>query len=61
MDHGVVAIVEMNILSHSNHLVTLGSGSFQEWVMALFIEKKKDLKQLDWTIARVCSKEKKVH
>ena len=61
MDHGVVAIVEMNILSHSNHLVTLGSGSFQEWVMALFIENKKDSKQLDWTITRVCSKEKKVH
>ncbi len=28
MDHGVVAIVEMNILSHSKHLVTLGSGFF---------------------------------
>lgn len=60
MDHGVVAIVEMNILSHSDHLVTLGSGSFQEWVMTLFNEKKKHLKQ-DWTITRVCSKEKKVH
>lgn len=60
MDHGVVAIVEMNILSHSNHLITLGSGSFQEWVMALFVQKKKALKQ-DWTISRVCSKEKKIH
>ena len=60
MDHGVVAIVEMNILSHSEHLVTLGSGSFQEWVMALFVETKKGEKQ-DWTISRVCSKEKKLH
>lgn len=61
MDHGVVAIVEMNILSHSKHLVTLGSGSFQEWVMALFKETKKGKEQLDWTISRVCSKEKKLH
>ncbi|CAB4019343.1 Hypothetical predicted protein [Paramuricea clavata] len=58
MDHGVVAIVEMNILSHSKHLVTLGSGSFQEWVMALFMDMKKGQ---DWTISRVCSKEKKQH
>ncbi|XP_028398594.1 uncharacterized protein LOC114522160 [Dendronephthya gigantea] len=60
MDHGVVAIVEMNILSQAKHLVTLGSGSFQEWVMALFIERKKGEEQ-DWTITRVCSKEKKAH
>ena len=58
MDHGVVAIVEMNILSHSKHLVTLGSGSFQEWVIALFKDTKK---RQDWTISRVCSKEKKLH
>ena len=60
MDHGVIAIVEMNILSQAKHLVTLGSGSFQEWVMALFIEGKKGEKQ-DWTITRVCSREKKLH
>ena len=58
MDHGVIAIVEMNILSHSKHLVTLGSGSFQEWVMAQFMETNKGQ---DWTISRVCSKEKKIH
>mgnify|MGYP002803539850 FL=1 len=58
MDHGVIAIVEMNILSHSKHLVTLGSGSFQEWVMALFMETNKGQ---DWTISRLCSKEKKLH
>ena len=61
MDHGVVAIVEMNILSHSKHLVTLGSGSFQEWVIALFKETKNGKEQLNWTISRVCSREKKVH
>ena len=61
MDHGVVAIVEMNILSHSKHLVTLGSGSFQEWVIALFKDKKKGKDQFDWTISKVCSREKKVH
>ena len=60
MDHGVVAIVEMNILSHSKHLVTLGSGSFQEWVIALFMETKTG-QSPDWTISRVCSREKKVH
>lgn len=59
-DHGVVAIVEMNILSNADYMVTLGSGSFQEWVMALFIGKKKDSKQ-DWAITRVCSREKKIH
>jgi hypothetical protein len=59
MDHGVIAIVEMNILSHSKHLVTLGSGSFQEWVMAQFMETKKG--QADWTISRVCSKERKLN
>ena len=38
-DHGAVAIVEMNILASGKHLVVLGGGSFQNWIVEQFLKK----------------------
>ena len=38
-DRGAVAIVEMNILTSGTHLVVVGGGSFQYWVVTQFLNK----------------------
>ena len=38
-DHGAVAIVEMNILSSGKRLFVVGGGSFQEWIVDIFLNK----------------------
>ena len=39
VDRGAVAIVEMNILASGKHLVVLGQGSFQLWVVNQFLKR----------------------
>lgn len=39
VDRGAVAIVEMNIIASGKHLVVLGRGSFQLWVITQFLNK----------------------
>ena len=34
-DAGSVALTQMEILSRSQHLITLGAGTFQSWVKIL--------------------------
>lgn len=57
-DAGFVALVELEILSRSRHLVTLGAGTFQGWLIELF---KKRIKRpgSNWSLCRVCSTELK--
>lgn len=58
-DKGVVAITEMNLLFGSSHLVTIGSGTFQQWIIDVFIKQHSKDEQQNWTITRVCNKEEK--
>ncbi|XP_031574645.1 uncharacterized protein LOC116308380 [Actinia tenebrosa] len=58
-DKGVVAITEMNLLFDSSHLVTIGSGTFQQWIIDVFIKKYSKDKHQNWTITRVCNREEK--
>lgn len=58
-DKGVVAITEMNLLFGSSHLVTIGAGTFQQWIIDVFIKQHTKAEQQDWTITRVCNKEEK--
>ncbi|XP_032243328.2 uncharacterized protein LOC5517427 [Nematostella vectensis] len=57
LDKGVVAIIEMNLLFGGSHLVTVGSGTFQQWIIDVFISRHSQ--DGDWTVTRVCSKEEK--
>lgn len=59
-DSGYVALSQMEILSRASHLITLGAGTFQNWVKARFKEKKNQQNsQFPWSITRVCSVEMK--
>lgn len=62
MDSGVVALTEMNVLTGGSHLVTIGSGNFQQWIVDGFVERKAGTEQQNnWTITRICNKEDKVN
>ena len=57
MDSGVVALTEKNVLIGGSHLLTIGSGTFQQWIVDAFIEKKSRVdKQNYWTVTRICHK-----
>jgi len=57
-DAGFVALTQMEILSRSRYLVTVGDGTYQRWLVALFKKNKKKLKN-SWNLTRVCATELK--
>lgn len=62
MDSGVVALTEKNVLIEGSHLLTIGSGTFQQWIVDGFIERKINYdKQKNWIVTRICLKEDKVN
>ena len=60
-DKGVVAMREMNVLFAGSHLMTVGSGTFQQWIVDVFTEQHSgDNDQArDWTVTRICKEEKR--
>ena len=61
-DRGVVALTELNVLKGGSHLLTIGSGTFQEWIIDVFAESKSMTKKHNyWTITRICHKEYKIN
>ena len=59
-DAGYVALSQAQILSRANHLITLGAGTFQNWVKARFKQNKTMPNyEKPWSITRVCSVELK--
>ena len=61
MDSGVVALTEKNVLIEGSHLLTIGSGTFQQWIVDGFIERKINYKRKNWIVTRICLKEDKVN
>lgn len=62
MDSGVIALTQMNVLIGGSHLLTLGSGTFQQRIVDGFVERKSGNKRVNnWTITRICNKESKVN
>jgi hypothetical protein len=55
VDRGVVALVEMTLLARATHLITVGKGSFQEWVKAKFLEQHREDDQPQWSLITMCS------
>ena len=61
-DGGVVALTEMNVLVGGSHLVTIGSGTFQERIVDVFVQRKSVTKEQNyWAITRICHKEYKIN
>ena len=56
VDRGVVALVEMSLIANAQHLITIGTGSFQEWIRAKFLEKHRDDSRPAWSLIKMCSK-----
>ncbi len=54
-DRGVVALVEMELISRAQHLITIGTGSFQEWIKAKFLEQHRDDVRPSWSLITMCS------
>ena len=62
LDSGVVALTEMNVLIGGSHLITIGSGTFQQWIVDGFVARKSGTKmQNNWTITRICNREDKLN
>ncbi|CAB3985025.1 Hypothetical predicted protein [Paramuricea clavata] len=55
VDRGVVALVEMTLLARATHLITVGKGSFQEWIVAKFLEQHREYDQPQWSLITMCS------
>ena len=55
-DRGVHVLIEMTLVSQAGHLVTIGHGSFQEWVIAKFMEYHRDDSRSLWSLITMCSK-----
>lgn len=57
MDSGVVALTEKNALLGGSHLLTIGSGTFQQWIVDAFIDRKSNVdKHKYWSVTRICHK-----
>ncbi|XP_065657226.1 uncharacterized protein LOC105843285 isoform X2 [Hydra vulgaris] len=57
-DTGFIALTELGILSQSHYLVTLGTGTFQGWIVMAYKNYKK-ISTRSWSLTRVCSTELK--
>lgn len=55
-DRGAVALVEMTIASLSNNLVTVGRGTFQDWIVSKFTRNNFKGGRHQGSLLRVCSK-----
>eukprot|EP00794_Sanderia_malayensis_P008195 gene8194-9073_t len=58
-DSGLVALIQLHILSHASYLITLGSGTFQKWMTNTFKARKASQNDQSWSITRTCFNEKK--
>ena len=55
VDHGVVALTEMSLIANAQHLITIGKGSFQEWIKAKFLEQHQHQERPSWSLISMCS------
>ena len=56
-DRGLVALIQLHILSQASVLITLGAGTFQKWITDTFKARKATYGDKSWTITKVCFSE----
>ncbi len=54
LDRGVIALVDMTLISRAQYLISAGTGTFQAWVAAKFLQNHRNDKQL-WSKITVCT------
>lgn len=57
-DRGIVSLTEISLISSAQHLITIGRGSFQEWIIVKFLELHRDDSPKLWSLTRMCSMDK---
>ena len=58
-DRGLVALIQLHILSQASFLITLGAGTFQKWITDTFKARRYRYGDQAWTITKVCFSELK--
>ena len=58
-DRGLVALIQLHILSQASFLITLGAGTFQRWITDTFKDRRESYGDKKWTITKVCYSELK--
>jgi len=58
-DRGLVALIQLHILSQASFLITLGAGTFQKWITDTFKARRYRYGDQTWTITKVCFSELK--
>ena len=54
LDRGVVALVDMTLISGARHLITAGGGTFQEWVTVRFLGEHRNDRGM-WSKTTICT------
>ncbi|XP_028402728.1 uncharacterized protein LOC114525545 [Dendronephthya gigantea] len=54
LDRGVIALVDITLLSQARHLVSAGDGTFHEWLAARFLNEHRNDREI-WSKTTVCA------
>ena len=54
IDRGVVALIEMSLVSQAQRLLTIGHGSFHRFVTSKFLEFHRNEPPATWSLIKLC-------
>ena len=54
LDRGIIALVDITLISQARYLISAGTGTFQAWVAAKFLENHHNDERL-WSKITVCT------
>ena len=54
IDRGLVALIEMSLVSQAQRLLTIGHGSFHTFVTSKFLEFHRDEPPVTWSLVKLC-------
>ena len=55
VDRGVISLVDMNLIARAQYLITAGGGTFQEWIIARFLDIHRHDDKRSWSTITVCT------
>ena len=55
VDRGVISLVDMHLIARAQYLITAGRGTFQEWIIARFLDIHRHDSNRSWSTITVCS------
>ena len=54
LDRGLVALIEITLVSRAQRLITLGFSTFQEWTVSKFLDFNRHMSPAKWSLVRLC-------